>query len=198
MKQFTPGELFKVPLISGTRREVSVCWPSDAQWIEKARRIRIVEREIGRGKIDREVWGAEEACADLYAAIQKPDETGSDLDAYEARAVIDQLEASEVISIERDGDLFTVVIEAHGCRMTHVLATPTQRQMHEFNRARLKSVPTRRAREIRFDLAPAAVLYDALVKTQPGTVPIPHKFAVVSELLDEIDRELAPDADPER
>lgn len=199
MRSFAPGAVFTVPLISGTRMEVAVRWPSDAQWIEKARRVRIVEREIGRGKVDREVVGAEEACAALYAANRA--DGSPDLDAYEARAVIDQLEATEIVAIERDGDVFTVSMEAHGCELTHRLATPTQRQMHDFNRARLKSVPARRAREIRFDLAPAGVLYDALApRTEgyDGAVPLPHKFAVVSELLEEIDRELSPDADPER
>lgn len=201
MRSFAPGAVFTVPLISGTRMEVAVRWPSDAQWVEKARRVRIVEREIGRGKVDREVVGAEEACAALYAANRA--DGSPDLDAYEARAVIDYLESVDVLSIVRDGDEFTVTIEAHGAKLTHRLVTPTQRQIHEFNRARLKSVPTRRAREIRFDLAPAGVLYDALAKASTGydgtlVVPLPHKFAVVSELLEEIDRELSPDADPEQ
>lgn len=199
MKQFDTGAVITVPLISGTRMDVSVRWPSDAQWTEKARRVRIVEREIGRGKTDREVVGAEDACAALYAAIKT--EGAPDLDPFEARAVIDQIESSEVASIEREGDTFTVVIEAHGCELTHQVATPTQRQIHEFNRARLKSVPTQRAREIRFDLAPAGVLYDAISKGATGyaaAIPLPHKFAVVTELLEEIERELQAYADPER
>jgi hypothetical protein len=199
MKQFNTGAVFTVPLISGTRQEIPVNWPPDAKWADKARRVRIVEREIGRGKVDREVVGAEEACLDLYNALRA--DGSPDLDQFEARAVVDQLEATEIIDVQRDGDTFTVTMEAHGCDLTHQLRTPTQRQMHEFNRARLKSTPTRRAREIRFDLAPAGVLYDAIAISATGyaaAIPLPHKFAVVTELLDEIDRELSADADPER
>lgn len=198
MKHFDTGALFSVPLISGTHQTISVRWPSDKQWAEKAAKVRLIERDLGRGKTDTEVVGSEDANLALYEAIRA--DGAPDLDGYEARAVIDQLDASEVLDITREGDAYTVTLKAHGAETTHTLRTPTQRQMHEFNRARMTSTPTKRAREIRFRLEPAGALYDAIsagVEGYAGAVPLPHKFAVVSELLEDIDRTLAGSADPE-
>lgn len=180
---------------------VQVRYPTDQEWCERTRKLRLVQTPIGRGRSTTEAVNAVECNAELYRRIALNGHSG--IDAAEAAYVIDRLERCEIAAIEREGGGFAVTLRCVGARTVHRLKAPTLKQVQDYRRA---SVPVpqrnRNVIEYRTRLEPAGQLYAELAETAEGyesrNIPIIHKEAVVEAVINEIDRLMDDeDEDPE-
>lgn len=177
---------------------VQVRWPTDKEWCDRTRKLKLVQTQIGRGKSRTRAVNAKEINALLYRSIVLTEPR--QLDDDEAIYVIDRLERSEAISVERSAGVFRIELSVPGGVTTHLLRGPRQSQMMELRRAASDVMRAGNAIEHRARLEPAGELYDALsdspAEGYAAEVPIIHKEAAIEALLAEIDR-LMEDEDPE-
>lgn len=184
---FDASRQFVVPILSGTRKECKVRYPTDAEWCERARKFRQVRRFLGRGKSEAQSFDADAINLELFERI-RVDREGAPFDASEAAAVLAKIDRAVVEDCDREGDNFRVVLRVPGAVTEHLVRMPTSREMDKHSAASVKVVGARRAQEIREFLEPSGELYDAIVQKDgivgySGPVPIVHKVAVVAEIL---------------
>lgn len=195
-KAFPPAKTFTIIVLSGEEKPCTVRFPTDTEWIERARGIKTLRTPLGRGKSETRAVNAEAADLALYEKIRC--DGAPDLDEYEAADVIDRLERMKIVCSERIGNRFHVTMRAMGCGLTHVMKIPTKRDTMEYGRESVRVIDQRRSQEIRVSIEPSAALYDRLldhVDGYEGPVPIIHKDGVVVEVLNLI--AAAEDDDPE-
>jgi hypothetical protein len=182
---FDGSKRFRVPILSGMRKECEVRYPTDAEWCERARKFRSVRRFLGRGKSEQQSINSDAINLDLFERIRL-DKDGPAFDGSEAAAVLSKLDRVSVDSCEREGDAFRVTLRVPGAVTEHFVRMPTSREMDQHSVASVKVVGERKAQEVREFLEPSGELYDAMHKDHSGyngPVPIVHKVAVVAEVL---------------
>src|SRR4051812_45624111 len=128
---FDSTKQLTVVIQSGTRKECKVRFPTDAEWCARARAQRSIRHFLGRGKSKTTRVDSSAAALELFQAL-RADADGPAFDAAEAEAVLGRLEASEIISCERDGDDFLVELKAAGAVTNHRLRMPTIKEMDRY------------------------------------------------------------------
>jgi hypothetical protein len=197
---FNSQKQFVVPILSGTRKECRVRYPSDVEWCERARKQRSIRRFLGRGKSESQDLNSDAVNAELLDRIRVDGDAGAVFDGAEAGAVISKLERATVEAIDREGDNFRLSLKVPGAVTEHLVRMPTRTEMDRYEVASVKVTGQRRAQEIRGFLEPSGELYDAIrkdVSGYEGEVPIVHKVAVVTEVLGQMatdDEEAVPEA----
>lgn len=187
-KRFSASKHFLVPILSGTRKEAKVRYPSDDEFCERARKQRSIRRFLGRGKSESESLDSSAIDAELFARI-RIDKDGDNFDAYEAGMVLGKLERATIESCDREGDNFRIELKVPGAITEHLVRMPTRKEMDKHEAASVKITGARRAQEIRGFLEPSGELYDQMKKEvtgYDGGVPIVHKVAVVAEVLAQV------------
>lgn len=195
-KTFPPAKTFTYEVLSGDSKRATVRFPSDAEWIERARSMKTYRTPLGRGKSESHTPNTEQADLALYQKVRV--DGSPDLDEFEAAYIISKLEACKIKESGRDGSRFRVVLRSKGVDTEHVLKIPTKRQTMEYGRESVRIIDQRRSQEIRVSIEPSAGLYDQLldhVTGYEGPVPIIHKDTVVVEVLNLI--AAVEDDDPE-
>ena len=184
---FDTAKTFTVKLPPLGLETVDVGWPSDAQWCERTRKLKIIQTSLGRGKFRTTAENAQRVNSELFRKVSQPD---VEIDEAEASYVIDQLERCSVESAELDGQIFAVALTVQGQFPTqHRLKAPRQKLIVEYRRALLDETFGRGKSEIRSKLEPAGELYDAVHESHEGysgAVPIIHKQAVVDAVIEKI------------
>lgn len=191
-----PKEKYVLKIASGSVKQCEVRWPTDEEWVRRARKQSTVQRRIGRA-VTTEGRGIEDASAEMLAAIRL-DKDGPEFDGSEAVRAISRLERCEVLSSERAGDKYTIVLSVPGGEVTHELRMPTQKDIQQYGRQTINRREMRNETITRIDLEPAAALYDKVHVSHSGyraEVPIIHKDVAVMELLVRIEEDLAEDDD---
>ncbi len=182
--QTLPIDIF-VPT-SEEDKKVTVSFPSDKQWMDRARKQKILVRSIGREKTTTEVTKAGDSDLALFDLIKKDD---VQLDSYEASYVINKLWEAEVVSSEREGNRFRVTLKTLGGEAVHVMKRPSLRQSAEYGESLSKAIDNGRTntREITVNIEAAGQLYDTLKVEVEGYTTVPpiiHKAKVVRQVLD--------------
>src|SRR5579859_879107 len=185
---FDSSKKFAVPILSGTAKRVTVRFPSDGEWCERARKQRSVRRFLGRGKSESEEVEIAGLNVELFNRIRQDD---SELDEAEAGLVLSKLERANIESCEREGDRYRISLRVAGGVTHHVVNMPTQRQIIAHERASVRVLGGRRSQEIRGSLEPSGELYDEIATPEAGEyaadrVPIVHKVSVVAEVLQQM------------
>lgn len=184
---FPHGKIFTVKLPPLGLESADVRWPTDQEWCNRTRRLKIVQTNLGRGKFRTDAENAQKVNSDLFRAICGSE---TDVDEAEASYVIDQLERCSVDSVDLDGQCFNVKLTAQGRFETaHRLKAPRQKLIVEYRRSLLDETFGRGKSEIRSKLEPAGDLYDAIHESHDGyegEVPIIHKQAVVDAVIEKI------------
>ncbi len=190
---FDSKATIKIGILSGSldRKICVVRYPTDDEWCERTRKLKMVRQTMGRGK-SRPVPQRQEAVdAGLFAAIRL-DTDGIAFDAAEAADVIDRLDRAEVTAAKRGPDGFEFSLLAMKKHETeHVLRVPSKQQMLDHQRASIWREDGGRFQEIRVSMGPSVGLYDALLVRNSGyagAVPANHKYAIAFELLQEVER----------
>ena len=178
---------FRVRIPSGEVKICTVRYPTDAEWSERMRHLKLLRTPLGREKFLSEIPDRVSADAALFAKICLDKDSG--FDECEASAVISQIDGCRVIETDRAGENFRVVLEDAGETMIHILRGPTQRAKMDYERAETRMISGRRTDEFTAYLEPAADLFGKLtvsVEGYAGAVPIVHKYAVIREVLNQI------------
>jgi hypothetical protein len=185
-----------VRIISGGDKSCIVRYPTDQEWAERARRLKMVRQNLGRG-ISRPVpQKSESVDFDLFQKIRQ-DKDGCDFTEGEGSKVVGKLEACQVVDISREAGGYKVTLKAGKIETVHCLNSPMADDVIQYDRQQLIREDRPRTTEMRVLIGPAGELYDRLViksEGYSGPVPINHKYAVIFELISEIERE---EEDPE-
>jgi hypothetical protein len=166
------------------QRPVAVRFPSDQEWKDYQREIRVITRSLGGGRSQTDVPDSEEAALALFVKIAQG---APILEAYEAEQVIDIIGRARVDSVERIPGGFRVGLEVPGGLVTHESVHPTAKQLQRFDRhyAQQTQLPHNRTETI-VNLAIAEELYDKIqtgATGYAGAVPVNHKSAVVDAVV---------------
>jgi len=185
---FDSSSNFEVTLSTtadGPRNPV-VRFPSDQEWLDYQRDIRVITRSLGGGRSQTDVPDSEEAALDLFRKIEV---TGGAavIEPYEAEQVIDAIGRARVDSVERIPGGFRVGLEVPGGLVIHESVHPTAKQLQRFDRhyAQQTQLPHNRTETI-VNLAIAEELYDKIqtgATGYAGAVPVNHKSAVVDAVV---------------
>ena len=177
---------FEVILSDADRlNALMVHFPSDEEWKEYQRSIRVITRSLGGGRSQTDVPDSEEAALALFVKIAQG---APILEAYEAEQVIDIIGRARVDSVERIPGGFRVGLEVPGGLVTHEVRHPTAKELQRFDRhyAQQTQLPHNRTETI-VNLAIAEELYDKIQTSATGyarsETPINHKSAVVDAVV---------------
>ena len=185
---FDAREPFIVEILSGTTRTCTVRYPSDKEWIERQNKLRIVRRDLGRGKSQTDRIRTEQIDEPLFRKILTSD--APDFDEYEAAMVIEVLMRADVdlAGVEKLGETTKIPMTVFGNReVLFEFRNPRRRAIVEYNNAVVSVVNEKRGQEVRVFMGPSAELFDAhLIAAEgyaPGSpIPIVHKDAAVYQL----------------
>jgi len=189
---FNSAAEFEIPILSGGVKKCVCRFPTDEEWCQLTRKRKVLRESIGRGKSQSRVLGAEASAAELFAKI-RIDQDGQAFDEAEASAAISKLERCRVVSCEREGDAFRIIMNVPGGVVVHLIKIPLQSDLMAFSRAAAPPIiEGRRSQEIRTFLEPSGELWAKIGTAVSGyaegsTVPINHKDAAITELLTQLD-----------
>lgn len=185
---FDVSKQFTVRILSGTVKQCTVRFPSDAEWCERARRIKGIRRMLGRGKSEYEAGDGQGIDAEFLAKIRVEGDN-TEFNGAESSHVVDRLTTATITNVSRSGDNFRIELRHFGADLVHVLKIPTQADMVEYGRASVKVIDARRTQEIRVNLEPSGTLWDRCrvdAMGYEGPVPIVHKDTAIVELLAQV------------
>jgi hypothetical protein len=179
-------------------KTVRVRFPSDEDWSERQRRRKVLIKQLGRGTSETTVPSSEEVDAALLAKIRSED--GPEVDAFEASRIIEQLSQAEVDDVVQAGDAFRVSLRVLGGTVTHLLKTPSAKDVFDYRRgfARVLDLPYNR-QELTINLAVAGALYKKLIAATEGyagEASIIHQAVAVKAAIDALDAAFQETEDP--
>lgn len=192
---------FEVKIISGGVKSCALRFPSDAQLCDRARRQKTVQHFLGRGKMKTTDVSTAAVDAQLLEEL-RVEKGGPAFTPAEASAFLERLDLAAVTAASWEGEVRRIEMKVPGAHTVHWLRMPMQDQIQEHGRSTLEPVYAKRSAEIRVALEPSGKLYDQVrvkVEGYAGEVPINHKVAAVTELLNALSALLEDpeDEDPE-
>jgi hypothetical protein len=169
-------------------KTIRVRFPSDEEWIERQRRRKVIIKQLGRGISETIISGGEDADVALLAKVREGD---GEVDPFEANRIVEQLSQAEVDDVVQTGDSFRVTLRVLGGVVTHLLKTPSAKDVFEYRRgfARVLDLPYNR-QELTINLAVAGALYKKLITATEGyagEAPIIHQAVAVKAAIDALD-----------
>ena len=187
---FDSREPFIVEILSGITRTATVRYPTDKEWIDRQNKLRIVRRDLGRGKSQTDRVRTELIDDKLFRDLLKPGTDAPDFDEYEAALVIEVLMRAEVdlAGIEKLGETTKIPMTVFGNRtVAFHFRNPRRRAIVEYNNSVVSVINEKRGQEVRVFMAPSAELFDAhLIEATgyaPGSpIPIVHKDSAIYQL----------------
>lgn len=172
-------------------------YPSDEEWIARQRSIKTIVQNIGPGASTTRADGVEEADQELYNLVRN--EEAPDLEGATATLLIQRLNKAEPDEPTFEGENLRVPLLVPGAKTEHVLRIPTESELRKYRKAAYTFIDRRHGKqELKSYLPAIGDFYDKLrvdVTGYVGEVPLPHKVAVVVELVATLDAEDA-EGDP--
>src|SRR5581483_5795353 len=138
---FDPAQPIEVRLNTAAGiKSMSVRFPKNDEWIERAKKRRIVTTQLGRGRSVTQVADSDEIdlgfCHQL--AVDKSD---IEIDGTEATRIIEMLGAATAIDIAESGNMFVITLLVVGGRKTiHNLTIPSTPDIDRFRRAYVRQL----------------------------------------------------------
>ena len=193
-------ELVMVPRPgSSAHGNLSMRWPTEDEWEERARTRKILIRRLGRGVNETEIRPSGEFDLKLWGKIKL--NGAPELTPGEATFVVDQLAKCDILDVEMDGDQAVVQLRVFGGRVKHRLRLPTADEVIKLRDQAAKALDLPYGRqELRIALGPGARLWDACAGSSEdyiGPVPGPHKDTAVRAVIDYIDQQMESQNDEE-
>jgi hypothetical protein len=171
---------------------VKVRFPKDEEWLARQRNRKVVVKQLGRGMSETTIPGGEDIDAGLLAEI-RTDSGEPEVDAYEARALVEQLAVAEVEDVVVAGGVFEVTMRVLGAVTKHLVKMPSAKDVSDYRRgfARVLDLPFGK-QQLTLNLGVAGDLYDRLTERREGyadgsVVPVIHKSVVAKAAIDALD-----------
>jgi hypothetical protein len=179
---------------------IRVRFPSDEEWTDRQRKRKVIVKQLGRGVSETTIPESQDADAALLERIRVAEEDASDVDAFEASRVIEQLSQADVDDVAQVGEGFRVTLRVLGGAVAHLLRMPSAKDVFEYRRgfARVLDLPYNR-QELVINLAPAGTLYKRLMLSTEGyagEVPVIHAAVAVKAAIDALDGAFQETGDP--
>lgn len=163
-------------------------FPTDQEWVEAHRRVKLVRQNLGRGKSRTETYGVEEGHQQLFNEIRQDD--AEPFDEVEASRIIETLTMAEAEPAKPNGSGCTIPLLVVGDVETlHSMRYPSLKNQRRYDREATTVTTLGGGNvEIRGNLEVTGQLYDDLLIEARGyaegaRVPLAHKQAVISELM---------------
>lgn len=181
-------------------KPIRIRFPTDEEWIDRQKKRKVIVKQLGRGVSETTIPDSAEADAALLAKIRVPEENASEVDAFEASRIIEQLSQADVDDVVQVGDGFRVTLRVLGGTVSHILRMPSAKDVFEYRRgfARVLDLPYNR-QELIINLAPAGALFKKLLESSEGytgDVPIIHQAVAVKAAIDALDGAFQESGDP--
>lgn len=192
---------FTAKIFSGEEKVATLRFPTDQELCDRARKMKVIRKNLGRGKTQTDPGNALELQAALFDKLRL-DKDGPTYDAADAASFVNKLDRCEITEVEREGNQFRVTMKVPNATVVHVLKMPTQQDVMDFGRNSLSAIDERRQTEIRLRLEPSGELWKKLFVAVEGYkgngngIPITHQDAAVSEVISQMQK-LEEEDDPE-
>jgi hypothetical protein len=174
-------------------KALTVRFPTDAEWIERQRRRKIIIKQLGRGTSETIVPGSEDIDAELVAKLRSDGGGGAEIDGFEATRILEQLSQADVDDVVPEAGAFLVKLRVPGGITSHNARMPSAKEIIEYRRAfaRVLDLPFNK-QSLTVNLGTAGDLYGKLCPTQnedyaAGAVPIIHRAMVVKAAIDALE-----------
>ena len=177
------------------KADVTVRWPTDAEWDAHRRRTRLVQTQLGRGATATEIESGE-ADAKLYEVIKL--NGAPPLTVAEAGKVVDTIALRDVIDVRLGDADAEVEIRTPLGQVKHLVGIPTMDQVKAMQKTAKHITFPYSWVEIRSNLDSAAALWDQCggrAEGYAGAVPNLHKDVAIRAVINAVDLETAPKND---
>ena len=168
---------------------IEMRWPSDDDWCDRAKRRKILIKNLGRGISETTV---ESGDADLRLFEKVKLNGAPALTEGEATRVVEAISQCDVTGVQLEGEEAVVELQVMGGAVHHRLNLPTADQVIKLRKAvRILGMPYN-TQEMRIPLEPGVQLWDACAgksEDYKGPVPAPHKDTAVRAVIEYLDRE---------
>jgi len=184
----------RVASTGGSPQEVVLRYPTDAEWIARAKARKLIIRRLGRGVSETVLPEPGEAEVKLYQAIAINGAPA--MTPAEAQKVLETIGNCDVIGVElEDNDAEVEAVILNG-RVKHRMKLPTADQVVKFRRSafRLLDLPFNQQQLVVTPEAGARLYDECGGKSDdyPKGIPAIHKDAVARAVIDFTDRSLGP------
>jgi hypothetical protein len=171
----------------GDGSRVKLRWPTDAEWMEADRQMKVLTSPAGRGATETRTTGEIEYAEWLARKINA---NGLELSTDDALEIYDLLSARDVEPAQRRGsrEMDIAMTVVGGIETAHRLRVPTKTESRDFGQASVRFKDLRRnIQEASVNSAAFGEFYDKLLIEAEGyasraDIPIIHKVAVIQEL----------------
>lgn len=175
--------------------DVTVRWPTDAEWSQHRNGSKALMHQLGRGASELDT-DTGEADAKLYEAIKL--NGAPPLSVGEASYIIGVIGKCEVTGVELGADEAEVHLQIFSGRVKHTVRIPTLDEVRKLQRkVRYLTLPYGR-QQVKTSLEAGAALWDACNGKAEGyaaEVPSLHKDVAIRQVVAEVEREMAPSHD---
>ncbi len=177
---------------AGTKTVV-VRYPTDAEWIERQRKRKIIIKQLGRGTSETILPDSEEDDLDLVNKLRpaSAENDGAEIDGFEAARILEQLSQADVDDVVPEAGGFRITLRILGGVTAHVLQMPSSKDVIQYKRAftRRLDLPYNK-QQLTINLAAAADFYKRLRQSTEGyagEVPIIHQAVVLRAAMDALE-----------
>ncbi len=174
-------------------RKITVRFPTDAEWVERQRRRKIIIKQLGRNTSETILPDSEEDDLELVNKLRTPsgENGGPAIDAFEASFILDQLSQADVDDVVADAGGYRITLRVPGGITAHVLETPSAKDVIQYRRAfaRRLDLPYNK-QQLTINLAAAGEFYKRLCLSKEGyagEVPIIHQAVVLKAAIDALE-----------
>jgi hypothetical protein len=184
----------------GTESKISVRYPTDEEWLKRARARKIIFRRPRSGVRETVPPVPGDADVALYEAIKLNGAPA--MTPVEAAKVLDKLASASVTDVRIHGMEAEVDMLVMTGPVTLKLNVPTADQVFNANRASMHVVELRYdQQQARIDPSPTAHLFNECKGSSEdyanGDIPVLHKHEAVRAVIDLLDERLGPKQDDE-
>jgi hypothetical protein len=170
-------------------KELTLRFPTDAEWIERQRKRKIIIKQLGRGLSETIIPDSSEYDSELVMKLRAGEEPG--IDGFEATRILEELSLAEVEEIEQDGNAFLVNLKVPGTVTIHAVKMPSAKDLFQYRRAftRVLDLPYNK-QQLTLNLNAAEELYKKLSESAEGyagPVPINHQAAVIQAVVNKVE-----------
>jgi hypothetical protein len=177
--------------------ELTVRWPSDAEWIARLKARKFIQRRLGRGVTQTIPPKPSEVDLKVYEAISLNGTPA--LSMAEACQVLDAIGACSAISGKIEGMTATIELNLPTGVVTHHIKVPSAEQMNEYKLSSFKVLDLPFSQqEITYTPEAGGRIWDACdpkVEGYQGAVPVTHKAECIRAVGDLIDNNFGPRPD---